>query len=1201
MAKRVEYQELIDLDGFRTVITEARADYAQFVQEATRLNASLKQSMTGIEAEMRKIRDASRQTNSQETTQLDYLQRLNALIPALQNQRTATAALTAQQQQLDKVNTSLFQRQEQLLTQYASITGHTARDVAQKKRLASELVTIQTQYERLAKSSKLAAEGAKQVDGQYNRLQQELVMARAQLKGLSGAFDENTGKLNKNNAEAVRLARIIQTNDTMLRKFDQSLHLHTRNLGNYPKNADGMITTLASMATGYLTLDAAFGAVAHVTTATAKLEDYETALTQALGSQKAALESLDMIRQFGDKNKAINVDELTQGFVKLTQRGFVPTREELTRLVDLALSTNKSLDQLAEGILDAQTGEFERLKEFGITAAKAGDQITFSFKGQATTVKATGAEIQKYILSLGDIKGVAGSAAAASAKLTGTLSDFGNVSESIIQRVGKRIAPLITLLVSSASAALRGLANLLKSSSELAGDSLSVYEDQRTAVKRLNEDIAPLLDRYDELSQKARQVGGETNLSRKEQNELRQAIDKVASTIPSAISAQNEYGRVMSINTGLARDYITEQERVAQVLNAESINKYNDALKLTQQRTRDLTQQLTQLQGATPTPGGSPAVSSPSNSNQSSGFKPGGLTEAQRASEIARIRSELEKANEEAKSLSATIDYLSGKAPKPKTAIPASKPSTTLIGSGGKDAQKAVDERLKAAIDLARREAEVTATALDAAFESGAIREVDYLNQRLTVLQDGILKEQELLQKAGKETTDEYIDTQRRLNDVAADYLSKRNKLDEESFKRVIDSVKNLIESDTAGLKTQLAQRVADLQVAYNEQETGIKQQVASRQVSESESERRLYELKLQLLRDIAAATADNSVAIQRVSAERLSKLEADLRAAGKTELAIQQALEDERKKMLAERTEAERKAADDRVKISETEAAKKQRLAEQEKDIRQRAEETYWQTAVAATNGYFELTSAFRQQDLDRLERDKARELELAGDNEQAKANIAAKYDAKSRELRRKQAIADKAQAAFNVVLSTTESIMKTFAQFGFVVGTPLAIAMGALGAVQLGVILSKPIPEFWRGTTDAPEGPAWVGERGYELIESKKGGKSTYRLAAQKQLTYLNKHDKVYTHAETKRMIQVNQQLAHETMSAPGGSLYVPTVNSGPSKIELIDAFKAAIAELPVHEHHNDERGQRIYERKQQQHTEWLNSHFSLPKKKS
>lgn len=67
---------------------------------------------------------------------------------------------------------------------------------------------------------------------------------------------------------------------------------------------------------------------------------------------------------------------------------------------DLAASQSKSLEQVTEAFNDAIVWEFERLKEFWIRASSEWDNVTFTFKNQATTVKKTNEEISEYLLSL---------------------------------------------------------------------------------------------------------------------------------------------------------------------------------------------------------------------------------------------------------------------------------------------------------------------------------------------------------------------------------------------------------------------------------------------------------------------------------------------------------------------------------------------------------------------------------------------------------------------------------------------------------------------------------------------------------------------------------------------------------------------------------------------------------------------------------
>lgn len=171
---------------------------------------------------------------------------------------------------------------------------------------------------------------------------------------------------------------------------------------------------------------------------TAKFQKFEAVLTNTLGSNSAAQKALQMITNFAAKTP-FGVDELTGSFVKLVNQGFKPTETEMRKLGDLAASQGKSFDQLTEGIIDAQTGEFERLKEFGIRASKEGDQVKFTFKGVQTQTDFTAESIRKYVLSLGDLQGVSGGMAAISKTLGGQISNLGDAYDSLLLTVGTKL------------------------------------------------------------------------------------------------------------------------------------------------------------------------------------------------------------------------------------------------------------------------------------------------------------------------------------------------------------------------------------------------------------------------------------------------------------------------------------------------------------------------------------------------------------------------------------------------------------------------------------------------------------------------------------------------------------------------------------------------------------------------------------------
>ena len=68
---------------------------------------------------------------------------------------------------------------------------------------------------------------------------------------------------------------------------------------------------------------------------------------------------------------------------------------------DIASSFNgKSLDDFIQAVSDATTGEFERLKEFGIKASSEGDKVAFTFRKMTTTIGKNATEIEQYLQDL---------------------------------------------------------------------------------------------------------------------------------------------------------------------------------------------------------------------------------------------------------------------------------------------------------------------------------------------------------------------------------------------------------------------------------------------------------------------------------------------------------------------------------------------------------------------------------------------------------------------------------------------------------------------------------------------------------------------------------------------------------------------------------------------------------------------------------
>ena len=90
-------------------------------------------------------------------------------------------------------------------------------------------------------------------------------------------------------------------------------------------------------------------------------------------------------------------------FTKLVNLGLTPSETALQSYGDTSAALGKDLSQMIEAVADAATGEFERLKEFGIKAKNQGDTISFTFRGVTENVKNNATEIENYLIKLGQV------------------------------------------------------------------------------------------------------------------------------------------------------------------------------------------------------------------------------------------------------------------------------------------------------------------------------------------------------------------------------------------------------------------------------------------------------------------------------------------------------------------------------------------------------------------------------------------------------------------------------------------------------------------------------------------------------------------------------------------------------------------------------------------------------------------------------
>lgn len=288
---------------------------------------------------------------------------------------------------------------------------------------------------------------------------------------------------------------------------------------------------------------------------------YEAVLRNTFQSQEKAAQAMKMLQQLAADTPG-SLKEWTEAFIKLVNRGIKPTSSELTNMGDLAASQGKSIDQFIEAVLDAMSGENERLKEFGIKANKNGNTVKYTFRGVTTEVQNSDEAIKNYLLSLGQLEGVAGSMAVQMKELEGVESNFGDTIDNMWNKIGKRMEPFFKKMYSWASSFVSDITKAVEPLSD-------TFDDQLEKVVKLEMTLPGMTKRYEELA-------GKLNRNADEQKELNTLIANLSSIVPSAVSEWDQYGNVISLNTSKIHDYLNAEKARLNYVHREEIKNLKE-------------------------------------------------------------------------------------------------------------------------------------------------------------------------------------------------------------------------------------------------------------------------------------------------------------------------------------------------------------------------------------------------------------------------------------------------------------------------------------------------------------------------------------------------------------------------------------------------------------------------------------------------
>lgn len=185
-------------------------------------------------------------------------------------------------------------------------------------------------------------------------------------------------------------------------RVDDEMDDIRRSMRQTREEGDRMTSMFSKIKGGLAGLAAGFGLTqiaGYVVRTTIEFERLRSTLQTLEGDAAGA--RFESLKQFAAETP-YDLQQVVTAFTRLKSLGLDPGNEALRSYGNTASSMGKSLEQMIEAVADATTGEFERLKEFGIRARQQGDQVTFTFQGVSTTVGKNATEISEYLRSIGE-------------------------------------------------------------------------------------------------------------------------------------------------------------------------------------------------------------------------------------------------------------------------------------------------------------------------------------------------------------------------------------------------------------------------------------------------------------------------------------------------------------------------------------------------------------------------------------------------------------------------------------------------------------------------------------------------------------------------------------------------------------------------------------------------------------------------------
>lgn len=210
----------------------------------------------------------------------------------------------------------------------------------------------------------------------------------------------------------------------------------------------------------------------------------------------------------------VGVSDLAEAYIRLTNLGLEPSKESLVAYANMAAVSGKSVQDFAEAVADAVTGEFERLKEFGIRASVDGAKVALTFRGHTIQIANDAKTISEALNRIGNTD-FAGAAKAQADTAAGALEALEDSFKRFVGMVSEKTG--ITAAIKFQSQLFKTVTDAAQETAQPLSETARRLQEVREALDYLNATspaalsmgIAQYTQRIAELTAESSRLTGE--------------------------------------------------------------------------------------------------------------------------------------------------------------------------------------------------------------------------------------------------------------------------------------------------------------------------------------------------------------------------------------------------------------------------------------------------------------------------------------------------------------------------------------------------------------------------------------------------------------------------------------------------------------------------------------------------------------------